>query len=73
MTVKKWFLVNPDNDSFDEEYFEECLAETSTKLEIKVEWTGQTRDSGFGQEKKYILTGEHVEAFIDQMEERCHM
>ena len=66
-----WVLMNPDNNHWDEGFAKETLNRLAKKWEVEVTETGETRDTGFGQERKFILSGEeeNILAFEEELDE----
>ena len=66
-----WVLMNPDNNHWNEEFAREELERLAKKWDIEVTETGETRDTGFGQEVLFILEGEeeNVLAFEEELDE----
>ena len=72
---KRFFIVNPDSESYDEKFFAETVEYLSGEFDVEADWTGKTRDSGYGQEKEFLLKGkrEDVELFVSRLEDACHI
>ena len=66
-----WVLINPDNNHWDEGFAKETLERLAKKWDIEVTETGETRDTGFGQEVLFILSGEeeNILAFEEELDE----
>ena len=52
-----WILTSPDNGHWDEEYALEVLGWCAERAGVSLDFTGQTRDAGFGQEKEIVVEG----------------
>ena len=66
-----WFLMTPDNEHWDEEFAREDLERLAKKWEVEIIETGETQDTGFGQEILFILSGEeeNILAFEEELDE----
>lgn len=53
-----WVLMNPDNEHWDEKFAQEEISRLSKKWDVKAVSTSQTRDSGHGQERLFVVSGE---------------
>ena len=53
-----WVLESPDNEHWDEKFAQEEIDRLCKKWRVKAVSTSQTRDSGHGQERLYIVSGE---------------
>ncbi len=60
MEVNKleWFNVCPDNESYSLDAAGAAIDRLKVEEDIKLEWTGETRDTGYGEEHLYSVTGE---------------
>jgi len=65
-----WILMNPDNEHWDEKFAQEEISRISQKWNVKAVSTSQTRDSGHGQERLFIVSGdpEAVEEFEKELD-----
>jgi metal-responsive CopG/Arc/MetJ family transcriptional regulator len=65
-----WVLENPDNEHWDEKFAQEEISRISQKWNVKAVSTSQTRDSGHGQERLYVVSGnsEAVEEFKKELD-----
>jgi hypothetical protein len=66
-----WFLIWPDREEDRSDSPEETMAEIAdgaSEFGIMLSWTPQTRDTGFGLEKRAILTGseQSLEDFLGE-------
>lgn len=53
-----WVLINPDNEHYEESFAQEKIDRLSKKFGVKTISTAQTRDSGYGQERLYSVSGD---------------
>ncbi|HOQ51952.1 MAG TPA: hypothetical protein PK233_09015 [Candidatus Atribacteria bacterium] len=69
-----WVLMNPDNEHWDEDYATNVVAKYSDYAGVRVEETNQTRDTGFGQERMYIVKGkeENILWFEEELNEHLY-
>ena len=69
-----WVLMNPDNEHWDEEYATLVVAKYSDYASVIAQETSQTRDTGFGQERLYIVKGkeENIEWFVEVLNEHLY-
>jgi len=69
-----WVLMNPDNEHWDEEFAREELNRLAKKWEVEILETGETQDAGFGQERKFILSGEeeNILSLEEELNESFH-
>ncbi len=77
MTAEKsiWVLMNPDNNHWSEEEAYEVITYYASLHEIEVCEAGDTRDTGFGQERLFILDGsiENMERFESDIYEALQL
>ncbi len=66
-----WVLMNPDNEHWNSDFAREELEHLAKELGVKITETGETRDTGFGQEVLFILSGEeeNILAFEEELDE----
>lgn len=66
-----WVLINPDNNHWDSDFAREELNRLAKKWEVEILETGETQDTGFGQEILFILLGEeeNILAFEEELDE----
>ncbi len=69
-----WVLMTPDNDHWSEDDAREEIERLAKVWEIKVTETGETRDTGFGQEVKFIIEGdeENIHEFLFNLDEALY-
>ena len=69
-----WFLMTPDNEHWDEEFAREELERLAKKWEVEIIETGETQDTGFGQEILFILSGEeeNILSLEEELNESLH-
>jgi len=69
-----WVLMNPDNEHWNSDFAREELERLAKKWDIEVTETGETRDTGFGQERKFILSGEeeNILSLEEELNESFH-
>jgi len=69
-----WVLMNPDNEHWDEDYATLVVAKYSDYASVIAQETSQTRDTGFGQERLYIVKGkeENIEWFEEVLNEHLY-
>ncbi len=69
-----WVLMNPDNEHWDEDYATLVVAKYSDYASVIAQETSQTRDTGFGQERLYIVKGkeENIEWFVEVLNEHLY-
>lgn len=53
-----WVLMNPDNEHWNEEFAQDEIDRLCKKWNVKAVATTKTRDSGHGQERLFIVSGE---------------
>ena len=53
-----WVLENPDNEHWDEKFAQEEIDRLCKRWNVKAVSTSQTRDSGRGQERLFVVSGE---------------
>lgn len=65
-----WVLMNPDNEHWDEKFAQEEIGRLCKRWNVKAVSTSQTRDSGHGQERLYVVSGnsEAVEEFKKELD-----
>ena len=65
-----WVLITPDNEHWDEKFAQEEIDRLCKKWDVKAVSTSQTRDSGHGQERLFIVSGEPeaVEEFEKELD-----
>ncbi len=56
-----WVLMNPDNEHWTEDDAINIIAKYSDYAGVIATETSQTRDTGFGQERLYIVRGKEEE------------
>jgi len=66
-----WVYLRPDDGAYSEQYARETIAIYEKLLEVNVEETSQSRDTGHGYEKLFIVSGtpEAVEEFLNTLDE----
>jgi len=66
-----WIWLQPDDGAYSEEYARETIASYEKLLDVEVEETTLSRDTGHGQEKLFIISGdpEAVEKFKINLDE----
>ncbi len=66
-----WVLMNPDNNHWDSDFAREELERLAKKWKVEIIETGETQDTGFGQEILFILLGEeeNILAFEEELDE----
>ena len=66
-----WVLESPDNGHWDSKFAREELTHLAKKWDLILSPTYETRDTGFGQERKFIIEGEeeNVLAFEEELDE----
>jgi hypothetical protein len=69
-----WILITPDNEHYDEKFAQEEISRLSKRWNVKAVSTSQTRDSGHGQERLFIVSGEPeaVNEFEKELEEALY-
>ena len=69
-----WILMSPDNEHWDEKFAQDEIARLCKKWNVKSVATAQTRDSGFGQERLFLVSGdpEAVEEFEKELNETLY-
>ena len=69
-----WILINPDNEHWDEKFAQEEISRLSKRWNVKAVSTSQTRDSGHGQERLYVVSGEPeaVKEYESELEEALY-
>lgn len=69
-----WVLTNPDSERWDEEYVDTHIKYYSKMWDVQVFPTEDTRDCGFGQERKFIIEGspENIDGFIENLDEALY-
>lgn len=55
-TLKYWLLTNPDNEHWDFDDAEAALTQVCQAMDAGYEMTQETRDTGFGTERKIWIT-----------------
>jgi hypothetical protein len=67
------FNVNPDNEAYSSNAAGEAINRLKAEENIKLEWAGKTRDSGYGEEHLYSVTGpqETLESIQVMFWDRC--
>ena len=58
-----WVLMNPDNNHWNEEFARQELTRLAGKWGVQFLETGETRDSGAGQERKFVLEGDEEDVY----------
>lgn len=60
-----WLLMEPDNGHYDSKYALETVTSLAETYGVKIWRTYQTRDTGFGQEEKFVVEGtpENIQDF----------
>lgn len=69
-----WVLMSPDNEHYDEKFAKEEISRLCKKWDVKAVSTSQTRDSGHGQERLFIVSGEPeaVKEYESELEEALY-
>ena len=69
-----WILITPDNEHYDEKFAQEEIDRLCKKWDVKAVSTSQTRDSGHGQERLFIVSGEPeaVKEYESELEEALY-
>ena len=72
MIIKeKFFIINPDSETYTEDEALEVLQELAKNHDIKLTETGAIRDHGHGLERKFILEcteEKSIQDFIEEVE-----
>ena len=73
VTKLEWFNVCPDNESYSSNAAGIAIQRLKAEEDIKLEWAGETRDTGYGEEHLYSVTGEQeiVESIQVMYWDRC--
>ena len=75
MKVNKleWFNVCPDDESYSSNAAGMAIVRLKAEEDIKLEWAGKTRDTGYGEEHLYSVMGEQetVESIQVMYWDRC--
>lgn len=58
-----WVLMSPDNNHWDEGFAREELERLAKKCGVEFLETGETRDTGAGQERKFVLDGDEEDIY----------
>ena len=53
-----WILITPDNEHYDEKFAKEEISRLCKRWNVKAVSSPQTRDSGHGQERLFVVSGE---------------
>mgnify|MGYP000897900577 CR=1 FL=1 len=71
---KIWIIITPDNEHWDEKFAQEEIDRLCKKWNVKAVSTSQTRDSGHGQERLFIVSGEPeaVKEYESELEEALY-
>lgn len=66
-----WVYLQPDDGAYSPEYARETISDYEKLLNVEVEETALSRDTGHGQEKLFIVSGdpEAVEEFLNSLDE----
>ncbi len=69
----EWFNVCPDDESYSSNAAGIAIDRLKTEEDIKLEWAGKTRDTGYGEEHLYSVTGEQdiVDSIQVMFWDRC--
>lgn len=69
MKVNKWILTTPDNpELYNYDYCVDAMEYVAEKFEVVLEFTGNIRDQGFGQEEEILLDENIVDKFMKHLE-----
>ena len=69
-----WLLVVPDVPCWDEEFAKKALNRLAKKWNVEIVETKENRNTGFGEERKFILVGEeeNVLSLEDELADGFH-